>query len=106
MPSGATGLPAFATSDSNGSMIAVTGIDITGSSLLYLIDTEGKSLSVYQATGGTGSMMNVRWVGARNIGLDFKVDGFNDKSEYSFKKLEQIFARNEPEPDDLSTGND
>jgi hypothetical protein len=83
---------AFATADSNNSMIAVTGLDVTGSSILFLVDTEQKQLSVYQATGGTDSMMNVKWVGARKIDLDLRVDGFNDKSEYSYKDLAEQFG--------------
>src|SRR5689334_1383868 len=69
----------FGTADSNGRMIAVTGVDLTGGSLLYLIDTESRHLSVYQASGGTKSTMNLKWVGARNIDLDLSVDGWNDK---------------------------
>ncbi len=83
---------AYGTADSNGSMIAVTGVDVTGGSLLFLVDTESRQLSVYQATGGTKSTMNVRWVGARNIDLDLQVDGFNDESEYTFKQLASEFA--------------
>jgi hypothetical protein len=82
----------FGNADSNGSMIAVTGVDVTGGSLLFLIDTEGRHISVYQATGGTSSTMNLKWVGARNIDLDLQVDGFNDKSEISYKELVQRFA--------------
>lgn len=83
--------PAYGTSDSNGRMIAVTGVDVTGGSLLFLIDTESRHLSVYQAQGGTSSTSSVRWVGGRNIDLDLRVDGFNDKSEYSFKELAKRF---------------
>ena len=87
--------PGYGTSDSNGSMIAVTGVDVTGGSLLYLIDTEGRHISIYQATGGTKSTMNLKWVGARNIDLDLQVDGWNDESEYSYKKLSQAFDPSE-----------
>jgi len=86
-------VPSFATSDSNGRMIAVTGIDITGSSVLYVIDTIDKRLSVYQATGGSKSTSSVRWVGARNIALDFEVDGWNDESQVSFKELRDELGR-------------
>jgi len=82
----------YGTADSNGRMIAVTGVDVTGGSLLYLVDTETRHLSVYQATGGTKSTMNLKWVGARNIDLDLQVDGWNDKSEYGYKKLAEEFA--------------
>jgi len=85
--------PGYGTADSNGSMIAVTGVDVTGGSLLYLIDSETRQLSVYQATGGTKSTMNIRWVGARNIDLDLQVDGFNDESEYTFKQLAAQFRQ-------------
>ena len=86
-------LPSYATSDSNGSMIAVTGIDVTGGSILYVIDTESKQLAVYQAQGGTSSTMNVKFVGARNIDLDLQVDGYNDRSEFSYKELAKQFSR-------------
>jgi len=79
--------PSFATSDSNDRMIAVTGIDVTGTSVLYVIDTIERRLSVYQADGGGKSTAGVQWVGARNIDLDFAVDGWNDKSEVTFKEL-------------------
>jgi len=84
--------PAYGTADSNGSMIAVTGVDVTGGSLLFLIDTQTRHLSVYQAQGGTSSTSNLRWVGGRNIDLDLQVDGFNDKSEISYKELARRFA--------------
>jgi hypothetical protein len=82
----------FGTSDSNGSMIAVTGVDVTGGSILYLIDTQSRHLSVYTAQGGTASTARVTWVGARNLDLDLQVDGFNDKSEHSYKELARRFA--------------
>ena len=83
---------AYGTADSNGRMIAVTGVDVTGGSILYLIDTEGRHLSVYSAQGGTSSTSNVKWVGGRNIDLDLQVDGFNDKSEINYKELARRFA--------------
>jgi hypothetical protein len=85
-------IPAFGTADSNGSMIAVTGIDLTGSSILYLIDTKSKHLAIYQANGGAESTHGVKLVGARRIDLDLQLDGFNDKSEYSVQELERKFS--------------
>jgi hypothetical protein len=84
--------PGFGTSDSNGTMIAVTGMDVTGGSILYVIDTQGRHLSVYSAQGGTSSTSNLKWVGGRNIDLDLQVDGFNDKSEHSYTELARRFA--------------
>jgi len=81
----------FGTSDSNGGMIAVTGVDVTGGTLLFLVDTVGRHLAVYQAQGGTSSTANLKWIGGRNIDLDLQVDGFNDKSEMKYKELKAKF---------------
>lgn len=86
-----TTLPAGATADSNHRMIAVTGTDITGASILYLVDTVNYQLAVYQATGGASSTQGVKFVGARRIDLDMRVDGYNDKSTYTFKQLRDKF---------------
>ncbi len=88
--------PGFGTSDSNNQMIAVTGVDVTGGSLLYLIDTQSRHISVYTAQGGTQSTSNIKWVGGRNIDLDLQVDGFNDKSEISYKDLAKRFSESGP----------
>ena len=90
-------LSAGVTGDSNDRMIAVTGMDLTGSSVLYLVDTITGQLCVYQASGGSKSTRGVRLVGARNISLDLRLDGFNDKTEtkgrpMSFKVLEKMFS--------------
>ncbi|MDF1839287.1 MAG: hypothetical protein P1V35_15570 [Planctomycetota bacterium] len=88
---------AGASSDSNQDMIAVTGVDVTGVSVLYLVDTKTKHLAVYQASGGSGGSQGIRLVGARNIGLDLQLDGFNDKTETKgrplrYKDLEKKFS--------------
>lgn len=89
-----TGLtvPTFATSDSNGSMIAVTGVDLTGSSVLYLIDTEARHMACYQAAGGSSSTQGIKLVGARRIDLDLQLDGYKDKSDYTYRELESEFS--------------
>jgi hypothetical protein len=81
--------PSYATADSNDRMIAVTGIDVTGTSVLYVIDTIERRLSVYQADGGGRSTAGIRWIGARNIDLDFAVDGWNDRSDVKYKELRE-----------------
>ena len=85
-------MPAFGTADSNRTMIAVTGVDLTGSSILYLIDTSTRHLAVYQANGGGEATQSIKLVGARRIDLDLQLDGFNDKSEYSVQELEKKFG--------------
>jgi len=91
------GTPVYGTSDSNNQMIAVTGVDLTGASILYLVDTQNRQLAVYQANGGSDSTQSVKLVGARRIDLDLKLYGFNDKSEYSFEELERRFGA-QPSP--------
>lgn len=83
---------AFATADSNDRMIAVTGVDLTGSSVLYLIDTRNMQLACYQATGGARSTQNVKLIGARRIDLDLQLVGFKDESEYTYADLEEEFG--------------
>ena len=83
--------PAFGTADSNQTMIAVTGVDMTGTSILYLVDTSTRHLAVYQANGGGESTQSLKLVGARRIDLDLQLDGYNDKSEYSVQELEKKF---------------
>jgi hypothetical protein len=89
---GVTPMSGFGTADSNNAMIAVTGMDITGSSILYLVDTQSRHLAIYQASGGSGSTQGVKLVGARRIDLDMQLDGYNDKSEYSVQELEKKFS--------------
>ncbi len=95
-PSSATAYvpPSFAASSSNGSMISVSAVDITGASLLYVVDSDTRQLSVYQATGGSSSTSGLRWIGARRIDLDLQVDGWNDKSEHGYKDLRSEFEEN------------
>jgi hypothetical protein len=74
----------------------VTGNDITGQSVLYLVDTIDKQLAVYQASGGAPGTQNVKLVGARNISLDLQLDGLNDrtmvdKKPLTYKDLERRF---------------
>lgn len=94
VPMGAGGMSA----DSNGRMIAVTGVDITGQSVLYLVDTIDKQLAVYQASGGAQGTQSIRLVGARRIDLDLQLDGLNDKTTVDgrplkYSDLERAFAR-------------
>jgi len=94
--------PMIANADSNNRMIAVTGIDVTGSSILYLVDTVNYHLAVYQANGGSASTQGVKLVGARRIDLDMQLHGLNDKSKYTYEDLRDQFRSNgllrEPEP--------
>ncbi|MFT7667871.1 MAG: hypothetical protein ACI8X5_000556 [Planctomycetota bacterium] len=78
-------------SDSNHRMIAVTGIDVTGNNVLYVIDTISAHLAVYQANGGSKGTQGIKLVAARNIGLDLRLNGFNDDSDHTYEDLEERF---------------
>jgi len=86
--------PGYGTADSNDRMIAVTGIDVTGSSILYVIDTEYRQLAVYQASSGSASSMGLKFIAGRNIDLDLQVYGYNDKSEHSYRDMAAEFQKN------------
>ena len=90
-------LPTFGTADSDGRMIAVTGPDVTGGGVLYLIDTQTRQLACYQAVGGTGSQSGIRLVGARRVDLDLQLIGFNDRSKHTYSDLEKLFQANQTE---------
>lgn len=87
-----------ATADSNNRMIAVTGTDITGASILYVIDSVSYQLAVYQAVGGSESSQGIKLIGARRIDLDFRVDGYKDRSQFTYKKLREEFDKQAREP--------
>jgi hypothetical protein len=87
--------PTASTADSNGDMIAVTGVDRIGDSILYLIDTKRRQIAVYQASGGSRSARGLRLIGARRIDLDLWLYGYNDESEYSYRELEKLFRKRE-----------
>jgi hypothetical protein len=92
-PALSTSTSSFGTADSNDQMIAVTGIDVTGSSILYVIDTQHRQLAVYQANSGSASTMGLRFVAGRNIDLDLQVWGYNDKSEHSYRQMVEQFEK-------------
>ena len=87
--------PAQATGgvDRNQDMIVVTGEFGMGTSVLYLVDTQQKTLLVYQAQGGSQS--NLKFVAARDITYDLKVKSYNDATEagMSVEKLERIWRQ-------------
>ncbi len=83
----------FSSGAANAGMIAVTGDYGVGTSVLYVIDTKAKVLSVYEARGGAKSSRRVVWVGARKIDLDLQTESYNDDSEVSYEQLRAIFQK-------------
>jgi hypothetical protein len=70
-------------------MIAVTGDVGSGTSVLWLIDTEKKRISVYRSKNGK----NIEWVASRNVELDFKVEGYHDESALSAEELRRRWEK-------------
>lgn len=62
--------------DGDRSMIAVTGTYGSGASVLYVIDTRSKHMSVYRTDNGR----KIELVGARDLTWDFKLEDYNDQS--------------------------
>jgi len=71
------------TADSDGRFVAVTGAVGSGTSVLWLIDTEKKRVCVYKSENGK----NLVWVASRNVAYDFKVEGYHDESSLSAEEL-------------------
>ncbi len=81
-------------SASGNGFVAVTGSYGIGTSVLYLLDTVNRQLAVYEARGGSTEQRRVVLVGARRIDLDLQLRGYNDRSEYEYEQLENLFQKN------------
>jgi len=93
LPNATLSPPVLGMTDSNNRMIAVTGVDLTGSAILYLVDTVNPHIAVYQASGGSSGTQAIRLVAARRIDLDLQLDGLNDRSEFTYKELAKRFEK-------------
>ena len=84
--------------------LAVTGSYGVGTSVLYLVDTVNRQLSVYEARGGSTEQRRIVLVGARKIDLDLQLRGYNDRSEYQYKQLQNLFEKRGGTDHDVRTG--
>lgn len=89
---------------STNGFLAVTGSYGIGTSVLYLVDTKSRQLAVYEARGGTQGMRQIVLVGARKIDLDLQLEGYNDRSEYDYRGLQDLFRRRGRRDPDVRTG--
>lgn len=90
-------------SSANG-FVAVTGSYGLGTSVLYLIDTVNRQLAVYEARGGGTEQRRVVLVGARRIDLDLQLRSYNDRSEYEYEQLEELFQKRGRKDTEVKTG--
>ena len=84
--------------------VAVTGSYGLGTSVLYLVDTVNRQLAVYEARGGSMEQRRIVLVGARKIDLDLQLRSYNDRSEYDYDKLEQLFQKRGRKDAGVQTG--
>ncbi len=89
---------------SNNGFVAVTGSYGVGTSVLYLVDTVNRQLAVYEARGGSTEQRRVVLVGARKIDLDLQLQGYNDRSEYEYKDLKNLFEKRGGKDTSVRTG--
>jgi hypothetical protein len=84
--------------------VAVTGSYGVGTSVLYLVDTVNRQLAVYEARGGSAEQRRIVLVGARKIDLDLQLEGYNDRSEYDYRRLRGVFEKRGDTDPDVTTG--
>lgn len=90
-------------SASNNGFVAVTGSYGVGTSVLYLVDTVNRQIAVYEARGGSAEQRRLVLVGARRIDLDLQLRGYNDRSEYDYRALEELFQKGDRKADKQPT---
>jgi hypothetical protein len=91
------------TASANG-FLAVTGSYGVGTSVLYLVDTLGRQMAVYEARGGSAEQRRLVLVGARRIDLDLQLRGYNDRSEYDYDELRKLFDRRGRKDTEVDSG--
>jgi hypothetical protein len=91
-------------SSSGNGFVAVTGSYGVGTSVLYVIDTVNRQLAVYEARGGGTEQRRVMLVGARRIDLDLQLEGYNDRSEYEYRRLKDVFEKRGAKDAEVRTG--
>ena len=91
-------------SSSNNGFVAVTGSYGVGTSVLYLIDTVNRQLAVYEARGGSTEQRRIVLVGARRIDLDLQLESYNDRSEYAYDRLKEVFQKRDRTGPEAATG--
>ncbi|MBL8752813.1 MAG: hypothetical protein JNK15_05885 [Planctomycetes bacterium] len=84
--------------------VAVTGSYGIGTSVLYLIDTVNRQLAVYEARGGSSEQRRIVLVGARRIDLDLQLRSYNDRSEYEYDELQELFEKRGRKDHEVKTG--
>lgn len=91
-------------SGSGNGFVAVTGSYGVGTSVLYVLDTVGRQLAVYEARGGSTEQRRLVLVGARRIDLDLQIESYNDRSEFDYPRLQELFQKRGRKDHEPKTG--
>jgi hypothetical protein len=81
--------PTASDSNSNNRFVAVTTPIGSGESVLFLLDSEKEQITIYQFDRNKG----LRFIAARKIDYDLKINGYEDKSRYSRNDLREQFEK-------------
>jgi hypothetical protein len=84
-----TSSPTASDSDSNNRFVAVTSPVGSGESVLFLIDSEKEQIAIYKFDRNKG----LRFLAARKIDYDLKIDGYQDMSEFTRSELRQEYQK-------------
>ncbi|MCA8950472.1 MAG: hypothetical protein KDE27_13285 [Planctomycetes bacterium] len=91
-------------SGSANGFVAVTGSYGVGTSVLYVLDTQNRQLAVYEARGGSTEQRRLVLVGARKIDLDLQIESYNDRSEFDYPRLKDLFEKRGKKEHEPKTG--
>jgi hypothetical protein len=81
--------PTASDSNSNNRFVAVTTPIGSGESVLFLLDSEKEQITIYQFDRNKG----LRFIAARKIDYDLKINGYEDRSRYTRNDLKQQFEK-------------
>ena len=84
-----TTAPTASDSNSNNRFVAVTTPIGSGESALFLIDSKKEQVAVYRFSRNKG----LAFLAARKIDYDLKIDGYEDKSEFTRAELKREYEK-------------
>lgn len=74
---------------SEGGTLLVTSSFGAASALLFVVDTQSRTLAGYEAIPGSDG--GLRLLGARKISLDLQLAKYQDLSEWSYRELQEQY---------------
>lgn len=81
--------PTASDSNSNNRFVAVTTPIGSGESVLFLVDSKKEQIALYQFDRNKG----LKFLAARKIDYDLRIDGYQDMSEFTRSELKQEYQK-------------